>query len=58
MLVGRTDWERLAAMSEEEIEANALSDPDNFIRPRHSRAMARPCWRSFAQEIGDIHRAM
>lgn len=25
----RTDWEALAAMTEEEIEANALSDPDN-----------------------------
>ena len=25
----RTDWERLRTMSEEEIEANALSDPDN-----------------------------
>ncbi len=25
----RTDWARLAAMTEEEIEANALSDPDN-----------------------------
>lgn len=24
-----TDWARLAAMTEEEIEANALSDPDN-----------------------------
>jgi putative transcriptional regulator len=24
-----TDWERLAAMTEEEIEANALADPDN-----------------------------
>ena len=24
-----TDWDRLAAMTEEEIEANALSDPDN-----------------------------
>ncbi len=24
-----TDWERLAAMSEEEIQAKALSDPDN-----------------------------
>lgn len=24
-----TDWERLAAMTEEEIEANAQSDPDN-----------------------------
>lgn len=28
-LKGRTDWARLAAMTEEEIEANALSDPDN-----------------------------
>ena len=26
---GRTDWERLRNMTEEEIEANALSDPDN-----------------------------
>jgi putative transcriptional regulator len=26
---GNKDWARLAAMSEEEIEANALSDPDN-----------------------------
>lgn len=25
----RTDWARLAAMTEEEIDANALSDPDN-----------------------------
>ena len=25
----KTDWARLAAMTEEEIEANALSDPDN-----------------------------
>lgn len=25
-----TDWERLANMTEEEIEANALSDPDNL----------------------------
>ena len=28
-LVGRTDWARLAAMSEEEIEANALAHSDN-----------------------------
>jgi putative transcriptional regulator len=26
---GATNWERLAKMTEEEIEANALSDPDN-----------------------------
>lgn len=25
----RTDWERVLNMTEEEIEANALSDPDN-----------------------------
>lgn len=28
-IVSRTDWERLAAMTEEEIEANALADEDN-----------------------------
>ncbi len=27
-LVDRTDWARVAAMSEEEVEANALADPD------------------------------
>ena len=27
---GKTDWARLKAMTEEEIEANALSDPDNL----------------------------
>lgn len=28
-LADDTDWERIRAMTEEEIEANALSDPDN-----------------------------
>jgi putative transcriptional regulator len=28
-LESRTDWARLEAMTEEEIEANALADPDN-----------------------------
>ncbi len=28
-LISRTDWARVDAMSEEEVEANALSDPDN-----------------------------
>jgi putative transcriptional regulator len=28
-LVGETDWARFDAMTEEEIEANALADPDN-----------------------------
>lgn len=27
---GKTDWVRLAAMTEEEIEANALSDADSL----------------------------
>jgi hypothetical protein len=27
--VGKTDWQRLRAMSDEEVEANAASDPDN-----------------------------
>lgn len=26
---GRTDWARVDAMTEDEFEANALSDPDN-----------------------------
>lgn len=26
---GRTDWERLRAMPDDEVEANAASDPDN-----------------------------
>lgn len=26
---GRTDWARVDALTEEEVEANALSDPDN-----------------------------
>ena len=28
-LVSRTDWQRLAGMTDEEIEANARADPDN-----------------------------
>jgi hypothetical protein len=27
--VGKTDWQCLRAMSDEEVEANAASDPDN-----------------------------
>jgi hypothetical protein len=43
---GGTDWARLKAMTEEEIEANALADPDNppmtpeelaRMRPAHNR---------------------
>jgi len=27
---GKTDWERLKKMTEEEIEQNALDDPDSY----------------------------
>lgn len=39
--VGKTDWQRLRAMSDEEVEANAASDLDN--QPlMEDRAFARP----------------
>jgi putative transcriptional regulator len=38
----RTDWSRLEAMTEEEIEANALADPDNPpITPEELARMRR-----------------
>ena len=37
--VGRTDWARLRAMTEEEIERNAADDPDN--PPLTSEELAR-----------------
>ena len=38
----RTDWARLEAMTEEEIEANALSDPDNPPLTAEELARMRP----------------
>ena len=41
----KTDWARLAAMTEEEIEANALSDPDNLpiaIQCHKNNLLSRP----------------
>ena len=38
----RTDWARLEAMTEEEIEANALSDPDNPPLTDEELARMRP----------------
>jgi putative transcriptional regulator len=38
----KTDWARLAAMTEEEIEANALSDPDNPPLTEEQLARMRP----------------
>jgi putative transcriptional regulator len=39
---GGTDWARLAAMTEEEIEANALADPDNPPLTDEELARLRP----------------
>lgn len=41
-LESRTDWDRLAAMTEEEIEANALSDEDNPPITEADLARMRP----------------
>jgi putative transcriptional regulator len=38
----KTDWARLEAMTEEEIEANALSDPDNPPLTAEELARMRP----------------
>jgi hypothetical protein len=38
----RTDWSRLEAMTEEEIEANALADPDNPPMTDEELAQMRP----------------
>jgi putative transcriptional regulator len=38
----RTDWARLEAMTEEEIEANALADPDNPPLTDEELARMRP----------------
>lgn len=42
LLKGKTDWKRIAAMTEEEIVANALSDPDNPPLTEAQLKMMRP----------------
>ena len=42
VLKDRTDWKRIAAMTEEEIVANALSDPDNPPLTEAQLKMMRP----------------
>ena len=42
MGVTKTDWARLEAMTEEEIEANALADPDNPPMTPEELARMRP----------------
>lgn len=41
-LASRTDWRRVEAMTEEEIEANALADPDNPPLTADELARMRP----------------
>ena len=41
-LFGKSDWARVDAMTEEEIEANALSDPDNPPWTDEELARLRP----------------
>lgn len=41
---GGTDWARLEAMTDEEIEANALADPDNPPITAEELAKMRPAW--------------
>ena len=41
-LQDRTDWERLAAMTDEEIDATALADPDNPPLTDEELARLRP----------------
>jgi hypothetical protein len=48
----RTDWERLRTMTEEEIEANARSDPDNPPWTDDELARAVPV------KAGDLDRIM
>lgn len=40
-IVGQTDWERVHAMTEEEIMAAALADPDAQPLPEHGLQRAR-----------------
>jgi putative transcriptional regulator len=42
LIEDRTDWARLEAMTEEEIEANALADPDNPPLTPEELARMRP----------------
>jgi putative transcriptional regulator len=41
-LFGKSDWARVDALTEEEIEANALSDPDNPPWTDEELARSRP----------------
>jgi putative transcriptional regulator len=49
-----TDWERLANMTEEEIEANALSDPDNppMTEEELARMMRVPQAKAIRERLG------
>ena len=51
---GTTDWERLENMTEEEIEANALSDPDNppMTEEELARMMRVPHAKAIRERLG------
>jgi putative transcriptional regulator len=40
-MIDETDWSKVAAMTDEEVEANALSDPDNPPTPEAARSVGR-----------------
>ena len=52
---GETDWARIDAMTEEEIEANALSDPDSipFTDEDWAKAVALPAKRYIHLGVDD-----
>ena len=53
-LEDRTDWQRLEAMTEEEIEANAKEDPDNppLYREELARMLPIPNPRTIRRRMG------
>ena len=68
---GRTDWERVRSMTEEEVEANALSDPENLPltdeelnglqlvpSPKSVRSKLGLSQREFAQRFGLSKRTL
>lgn len=47
---GKTDWERLKNMTEEEIEQNALNDPDSYPYTEEELAQIEPIRSSGIEE--------
>jgi len=54
---GKTDWERIHNMTEEEIEQNALDDPDSYPYTEEELEQIEPVvYRNF-QEWQEAHEA-